>query len=247
MGTKVYRHELKFLCEERQLYIMENRIRHICRQDAYAGESGAYLVRSLYFDTCDDRCYHENLAGVDRRKKYRIRTYNDETDKLRLECKYSRSGMKSKESCAINGLQCRALTSGGAGADLEGIAAYIKAAAPEGAGAYESELLGRFLLERRMELLEPKVVVEYERRPYVYAAGNVRITFDRAIRTSHEVSAFPEKSKIFKSILPEDIHVLEVKYDEVLPEAVRELLTAGQELRRISFSKYALCRQYGFR
>ncbi len=244
---RVYRHELKFLCEERQLCVIENRIRHICRQDAYAGESGAYLVRSLYFDTYDDRCYQENLAGADCRKKYRIRAYNDETDKLRLECKYSRRGMKAKESCAIDGLRCRELAAAGTKAAIEGLGGSPGTGIQEGAASQGRELLDRFLLERRMELLEPKVVVEYERRPYVYGAGNVRITFDRAIRTSPEVGAFPEKSKTGRSILPEGVHILEVKYDEALPGAVRELLTAGQELRRTSFSKYALCRKYGIR
>lgn len=248
METKVYRHELKFLCEEKQLYIIEDRIRHICRPDAHAGEEGAYLVRSLYFDTCDDRCYFENLAGADCRKKYRIRTYNSETDRLKLECKYSRCGRKRKESCGIDGRQCRELASGKAlrGAPCRA-GGCLWAGFPEGEASGEAGLLGRFLLERRMELLEPKAVVEYERRPYVYGAGNVRITFDRKIRSSHDIASFPKESLSYRSILPEGVHVLEVKYDEVLPAAVRELLAAGQELRRTSFSKYALCRQYGFR
>ena len=244
LGTKVYRHELKFLCEERQLCIIEDRIRHICKPDPYAKEGGFYSVRSLYFDTYDDRCYYENLAGVDGRRKYRIRVYNDDTDKLKLECKYSYRGRKAKEVCSIDGERYKEV--------LEG-AGLRKSFGVQGAKRLEVEnsggtdLLRRFLAEKYIEVLEPKAVVEYERTPYVYGAGNVRITFDRAIRTSHQVRAFPERSKISKGILPEGVQILEVKYDEVVPAAVRELLTAGQDLRVISFSKYALCRQYGYR
>ena len=243
VGTRVYRQELKFLCEERQLRVIEDRIRHICRPDAHGGNKGIYTVRSLYFDTYDDKCYQENLAGVDRRKKYRIRAYNEDTDRLRLECKSSCHGRKSKEGCPVDRELCRKLAAGQGrwGVFPEGRLEQGR----EDPGAVG--LLERFLLERRLELLEPRVVVEYDRTPYVYPVGNVRITFGISFRTSHQVFAFPEKSRVRRLILPEGVNVLEVKYDEVLPGAVRELLTAGQELRRTSFSKYALCRQYGFR
>ena len=175
VGTRVYRQELKFLCEERQLRVIEDRIRHICRPDAHGGNKGIYTVRSLYFDTYDDKCYQENLAGVDRRKKYRIRAYNEDTDRLRLECKSSCHGRKSKEGCPVDRELCRKLA---AGQGRWGVF-------PEGRLEQGREvpgavgLLERFLLERRLELLEPRVVVEYDRTPYVYPVGNVRITFDR--------------------------------------------------------------------
>lgn len=231
METKNYRHEMKFLCEERQLYIIENKIRHICRPDSYGGEAGAYRVKSLYFDTFDDRCYQEIQAGTDLRKKYRIRIYNDDMDVIKLECKYSLRDRKAKEVCRITEQQCMALLEKGLGREMDFM------------GAVDS-LLRRFLVERRIELLMPKVVVEYRRTPYVFQGGNVRITFDRGIRSSCRTEDFLGKNTLYRSILPENVHILEVKYDEGLPGAVRELLAVGQHLRRISFSKYGLCREY---
>ena len=38
-------------------------------------------------------------------------------------------------------------------------------------------------------------------------------------------------------------HVLEVKYDEFLPDPVRQLL-ALETLQRTSYSKYYICRQF---
>lgn len=36
----------------------------------------------------------------------------------------------------------------------------------------------------KSQQLRPRVLVSYKREPYVYAAGNVRVTFDSNIRTT---------------------------------------------------------------
>lgn len=226
-----YRHELKFLCGEGELRLLEERIRHICALDSHVGRDGRYAIRSLYFDTCDDSCFYENEAGVDHRKKYRIRVYNGNTDLIHLECKETLHGLKKKEVCLLSLQQCRQLMDRKPVTEL-----YPK-----------QELLRRFLVEQRLQLLMPKVIVEYIRTPYVYEAGNVRITFDRYIRSSMEIRRFLEHQISGRSVMAQDSHILEVKYDEGLPGTIRELLSSGQELSATSFSKYCLCRQYGMR
>ena len=224
-----YRHELKFLCGERQLRFLEEKIRHICVSDSHVDSQGAYLVRSVYFDTYDDRCYHENEAGVDQRKKYRMRIYNGSADYIGLECKETLRGMKRKDICMLSLQQCRQMLGG----------------QPVTQILARQELLQRFCIARSTQILRPKVIVEYTRTPYVYAAGNVRITFDRHIRSSSAIDRFLEPEICGRSVMAQDTHILEVKYDEGLPAAIRELLSAGQQLSRISFSKYVLCRKYG--
>ncbi len=228
---KQYRHELKFICGEGQLRLLEERVRHICMPDSHAGENGRYTVRSLYFDTYDDQCFYENEAGVDHRAKYRIRIYNGSTDTIQLERKETLHGLKRKEACPLSLQQCRQLM------DRRPVAVALP----------EQDLLRRFLAEQSMRLLLPRVIVEYVRSPYIYAAGNVRITFDRHIRSAAETGRFLEPQIPGRCIMAQDRHVLEVKYDEGLPGAIREVLTAGQELSRTSFSKYYLCRKYGTR
>lgn len=44
----------------------------------------------------------------------------------------------------------------------------------------------------RTRLLPPKVIVEYDRVPYIYPQGNVRITLDENIRSSSRVELFLE-------------------------------------------------------
>lgn len=226
-----YRHELKFLCGEGQLRILEEKIRHICRLDPHTGRDGTYVIRSLYFDTIDDRCFYENEAGVDCRRKYRIRLYNGNTDTVYLECKETRHGLKHKDACLLTGKQSRQLMLGWPVMEV----------------LSDQGLLLRFLAARSAQILLPKVIVEYTRTPYIYGVGNVRVTFDRYIRSSSVVTGFLEPGIPGREIMAQDVHILEVKYDKMLPGAIREFLTAGQELSQTSFSKYALCREYSMR
>jgi hypothetical protein len=231
-GEKVslkYRHELKFLCTEHNLRHMEEKVRHICKTDSHAGSSGSYVIRSLYFDTYADHCYAANLSGIDDRKKYRLRIYDSNPEFIRLECKYSHHGLKAKEQCILTDRQCKTLLQGNSLLPTK---------------SDSDELLKYFLLERSSLLLTPRVVVEYTRTPYVFPAGNVRITFDRTIRSSAQTRHFLDRNLPFRNILPDGMHILEVKYDEFLPSALGELLAGGQDLRRTSFSKYSLCRNY---
>lgn len=212
---------------------METKVRALCRLDTHAAAAGSYPIRSLYFDTVDDLCYQENLAGADHRRKYRIRIYDAHRDQIQLECKSTLHDRKRKETCALSREQYDML--------VGNIPAYQL---PNFRNTELPALLKRFLTEQRTELLQPKVIVEYNRTPYVFPAGNVRITFDRTIRSSPQIAEFLGTCRIYRSILPPDIHILEVKYDRMLPGAILDLLTGGQDLSRTSFSKYALCRKY---
>ena len=227
---RVYRHELKFFCTEAELQMIENKIKHICMKDPYAGPEGVYRIRSMYFDTYDSRCYRENEDGTDNREKYRIRIYNGSDAVIKLERKGSVHDRKYKDSCGITRNQCEQM--------LQGY--------PVTNVLPEQEVLREFLAERAMEFLRPWVIVEYVRTPYIYPVGNVRITFDRYITSSNSMDLFGRDIP-GRGITPEQMHLLEVKYDEFLPAAILELLNGTCSLSRTSFSKYALCRKYSIR
>lgn len=74
----------------------------------------------------------------------------------------------------------------------------------------------------KTQQLRPRVLVSYVREPYVYAAGNVRVTFDSNIRTSLFQRDFLNGAlpDIIATDAPGDI-ILEVKYDVRLPEVIR--------------------------
>ena len=89
------------------------------------------------------------------------------------------------------------------------------------------------------------MLVSYVREPYIYDAGNVRVTFDSHIRTSLFQRDFSDGaiSDICATDAPGDV-ILEVKYDAFLPGIIRCLLQS-EELRQQAFSKYGSCRRLG--
>ena len=92
MGKK-YRHELKYLVDERDLILLENRLKTVMKTDRHC-ENGVYEIRSVYFDDYKDSALNQNLMGISPRFKYRIRIYNGEKSYIRLEKK-----IKNSSSC----------------------------------------------------------------------------------------------------------------------------------------------------
>jgi hypothetical protein len=95
----------------------------------------------------------------------------------------------------------------------------------------------------RTRLLQPRVIVDYEREAYIYPSGNIRITFDRNLHTgqfSTDLFA-PEMAPI--PALGEGTMIMEVKYDTYLPTHLRALIQ-GVSAQRMAISKYTLCRAF---
>ena len=59
-----YRHEYKFLIDERQRAELYYRLKNLSPLDANAGERGSYWIRSVYFDDYEDSCFHQNEDGI---------------------------------------------------------------------------------------------------------------------------------------------------------------------------------------
>lgn len=107
-----YRHEYKYVCSDRQLICIKNRIEPYMSIDRHAGNNGKYTIRSLYFDSYNNGCYYDNLSGVDPREKFRIRIYDADTSFIRLELKQKQHGMTRKLSCPVGVGLCERLMRG---------------------------------------------------------------------------------------------------------------------------------------
>lgn len=188
-------------------------------------EGDCYEIRSLYFDDLWDRCLDENEAGVDRREKYRIRIYDPRSDVIHLEIKEKNRGLTRKRACDLSRAECLAIMDG----DLT--------MRPDGRAPLNS-----LQLQMRCARMAPKVIIAYERTAFVHPSGNVRITFDRNIMASRCCDDFLEdRVSGMTPVLPAGMHVLEVKYDEFLPDVIAQQLEIGK-LRKTAFSKYYLGR-----
>ena len=222
-----YRHEYKYICDSVQNAVLKVRAKGLLNQDRHSGRDGAYQIRSLYFDDWTDSCYYENESGVATRDKYRIRIYNADRERITLERKSKERGMTFKVSAQIDEKMCRQLMRGEMPQMKEEM----------------SDILKEMLRDMRQRCMRPVVIVEYLRYPFVERNGNVRVTFDENIRSSNEIDKFLEKEISARPILEKGQSVLEVKWDEFIPDYIIGHLQLDS-LKWTSFSKYYLCRRY---
>lgn len=218
-----YREEMKFLCGQNELDILYERLKVVMDFDKHQ-EGMAYRIRSLYFDDYYDTAYHENDAGIDDRKKFRIRVYENPEDVINLEVKYKLRGKTLKEACPITIEEYYAIVENRLDFDPD-----------------FAKPLKMYYLENRMRFLKPKVIIEYQRTVFVDPLGNVRITFDRNISYSDKLEDFLKDRIDLVPLIPKNQHLLEVKYDEFLPDYTAQLLELGT-LQQTAFSKYYLTR-----
>lgn len=218
------RHEEKYICTESYLRILESRLHGFLSPDSNQDESG-YEIRSLYFDTASDRLYEEGLAGLENRNKYRMRIYNGNTDVIKLEKKTSIRTLKKKNTVLIKKSYVDSVLCGN---ETETVLKYEN-----------GTLMQEFTMLQKTELLRPKAIVSYRRKAFVSDIGNIRITLDKNICATDKVEGFFEKDTTYFPVLPSGIHLLEVKYDGILPGYLVRLINFAN-LERISFSKYVL-------
>lgn len=224
-GAK-YRHEMKYIITEEQFSFLRNRVESVMHLDKHIID-GKYQIRSLYFDDYKNSCYYENENGVDPREKFRVRIYNADDSRISLECKRKEKGKTHKTSCLLSKEDYFDLLNGG------GFCGFSN----------KPPILRKFILLMKTRLYKPVVIVDYERIPYVCEQGNVRVTFDRNICSSRDIDNFFNDNIIKRPILPVGQHLLEIKYDELLPKYIDEVLQTG-ELEKTAFSKYYLCRKF---
>lgn len=218
------RHELKFIVSDIDLEILKYRLQVVMKPDRHQKE-GSYTIRSLYFDDYQNSCMKENEDGIDQRRKYRLRIYDGSNEVIKLEKKSKDHGMTRKNVTSISIEDCRAYM---AGKEL-----LLRKTS--------SDLEKELWTERKTSGMHPVCIVEYERTAFVEPRGNVRVTFDRNISGSSNIMEFLDKPSLVP-VLPKGQHVLEVKYDELLPDYIAQCLEIGR-LQRTSFSKYYYVRR----
>ena len=218
-GKAVRRYELKYLVSPADALVLEARLSGLLAYDTHTRD-GSYEVQSIYFDDAGDTHLKEVQDGLSDRSKWRIRFYNRSDRYISLERKRKRNAMTLKESCAISR------------ADLE---ALMEGRSPRGGDA----LLRSFSAAQAARGYRPRVIIDYQRVPFIYPAGNVRITLDRQIRCGNGFEAPFDCDGLS---IPVEGSLLEVKYADFMPDFIRLALQVNH-LAPASFSKYAVGRQ----
>lgn len=203
--------------------------------DEFAGEHAGYTVRSVYYDTPDLACYHEKLAGLKARRKFRIRGYNraaaDSVVFLEIKRKSASLISKSRAPLLYNHL--------GPFFQSRDLSTYILAFGDARRAHRDAT---SFLYHYYRLGLRPAVLVVYDREAF-------HGIFDRSLRMTLDMnlrgSVFPSLDMLYDDgcLRPAMARyfVLEVKFFRgTLPAWVRSMIER-YDLPRMALSKYTIC------
>lgn len=218
-----FRHEHKHSVNGADIMELRTRLCAVMKRDDHCDDDGKYIVKSLYFDNYLDKALREKVDGVRNREKFRIRYYGDDTSFIRLEKKSKINGLCLKQSAPLTAEECDKIIRGDTGF-------LINSGNP---------LKQEFYAKIHYQLLRPKEIVCYERESFTYPAGNVRVTIDSHISGSSNVREFLNPNLAYSTLISDS--VLEVKWDEFLPEIIKNCVQLKSR-RSSAFSKYAAAR-----
>ena len=222
--NEVLRQEKKFLITQNQFYDFRNDLSKIMICDPHNKGDG-YSIRSLYFDSLDDRDFEEKEDGIELRRKIRLRNYGPDSDFALLEMKQKEGPNQKKRSARLNKKDALRLIEGDYSPLL-----YIK------------EDFGRECYAlMNMYCYRPKAIVEYKRMAFIAKENRIRVTFDHHIIGSESnFNVFDEELQQFPLLDPYMV-VLEVKYNGFLLSYIKDML-AKCDSSEVSVGKYALSR-----
>ncbi len=213
------RHELKYRVDPLQRESLRRRLAKVLKTDRNAGPGGGYNIRSLYFDDYADTALREKASGVYKRSKYRLRIYNRSDAVIKLERKTRVGDLGYKEDVRLSRVEVERVLAGDIGFLI-----------------VRGGLLAEFYRDCRCRLLRPVVLVEYERVAFQHPAGNVRVTLDSDLRVGLGPTQFFSPDPCTMGVVDEPDTILEVKYDDVLPQFIRGLLP--EFIMHVGISKF---------
>ena len=219
----LFRNEWKYYLSLWDGQTLKERLIRLMQRDPYA-VNGVYMIRSLYFDDYWNSSYNDKMAGADHRKKYRIRIYNCSDSSIKLERKIKNSSYIFKESASLTRREYEWI--------MEGNYDFLL--------RHSDRLCREFYYECVGNVMRPKVIVDYEREPFILKEGDVRITFDSCVRAAApENDIFNPRIPSYE-VVPFGKTVMEVKFTQFLPQYIKEILPPGEQ-EFSAISKYTLC------
>ncbi|RBW70136.1 polyphosphate polymerase domain-containing protein [Bacillus taeanensis] len=221
------RRELKHEMTKMDCFLLRNKLKHYMQSDPHAKNDGKYLIRSVYFDNFDNKVLIQKKEGLYERDKFRVRLYDYNTNYINLEKKSKRNNLTYKQKCALTADEYERIRQG----DIKWMENDSRL------------LLQELFIQMTIFQLKPLTVVDYEREVFIFEYGNVRVTFDSSIKTSFRNNDVLNPNLPMVETNP-DIVILEVKFDEFLPDVIKHLLQI-HDRRKGTYSKYQISRMYG--
>lgn len=220
----MFRYEQKYIINRYRYDELKSILKVMAQLDSHTGENGEYMIRSLYFDDMYNSAYNEKTDGIYNRKKYRVRIYDCKDDVIHMECKHKAGAYINKESFDLTKTEYEALIKGDAGFLLK----------------KDNQLAKEMFVDMRTKLLKPRVIVDYEREPFVFDAGTVRITFDKNVRACSCDGDIFDRNLPSYNVLGENEMILEIKFTGYLPERIGQIFKV-RDFTQVSASKFCMC------
>ena len=222
----IMRKELKYSISYNQYIIVSNLLKRIMKPDKHnAGGKAGYFIRNLYFDTIDNKTFEEKMAGLEERAKYRLRIYDLNSKWAKFEIKKKFNDMVVKETAIITRKDAIEVQKGNYDILLK----------------YDDQVLNNIYKEFKMSAYHPVVLISYWREAYTFDSNNIRIVFDRFLKSSSVHLDLFKKEPFSTAKIKKGIVVLEIKYTGFMPKFFKKIL---QQLSasRIAISKYCIGR-----
>ena len=189
----------------------------------------SYFVRSLYFDNSQYDNFFEKVDGMQIRKKFRLRTYDNRFNNksnFYLEMKGRKQDRIIKKRVKIEN------------EDLEYFHSFKNM--NELQLKYNSDLINDFIFSEKRKKIKPKILVDYFRKPLINKYGlYFRLTLDSKIVVSKSNNLFNDKSFCFPIKYSPGYTILEVKFERSIPAWFHRVVQSFS-LNRKSISKFVI-------
>ena len=226
--STVLRQEEKYVLTTEEAICYANRFSQLLQPDMHS-INGSYMVRSLYFDTPDDRDFFDKLNEQNLRRKIRLRIYDPHTPHVKLELKQKENMSQRKQTLLITRFDATALISGRYSVLL----------------SYHQPLADEIYSIMTGEAYRPRSIVEYRRKAFTVNGNNTRITFDSCINANETDLGFFSPTLPLYPVMSRGKEILEIKYSNFFPGYLSSIISQIDRTK-ISASKYCLSRQLGY-
>jgi hypothetical protein len=232
-----HRYEFKYLVSGEKLAAVLRELELRLQRDVHSDRTGSYFVRSHYFDTDGFDVYHEKVAGLRERYKFRLRNYSTSPAycaPLFLELKGKVDNLIHKHRLVLDPQKAEIALA----IDTTALAELIlESGTMNGTGS-------RFVFDVFRKRISPSVVVDYHRTAFENSADpDFRATLDReilSIRAGHD--GHPQGPA---RPITGDVQILEIKFRYRLPRWFHRLIQELQ-LERVSISKFAVATELAY-
>ena len=217
---EVVRTEHKIQINQKERLLLEKRLQAIMPKDKHITSSAGYEIRTLYFDTIDDRCCYEKLDGLRTHEKIRMRIYGNDDHIIKLELKRKAGEFQTKKTMMIDRKTAESLIQADYRCLLE-----------------LEDPLALMFYQKLSRGMRPKVIIQYQRMSYCLDTNNIRITFDSDIRATESCMNLFAEPLLTHPVLSQDTLILEVKYNHFLFDYIKDALKIVNK-SSTSYSKY---------